>query len=131
MKDCQICEKILGWFREAADVERTLQDLDEKEARVKSWEHYNTHNQSPIDAFVIRLGSFEEALSSPCTDHTALIRHLKQHIIRNWHGDGQQDLITVLWVEWENGIAYRQACGRIKEEAWNVLEPEEFDLVLG
>jgi hypothetical protein len=81
MKDCQICEKILGWFREAADVERTLQDLDEKEARVKSWEHYNTHNQSPIDAFVIRLGSLEEALSSPCRDHTALIRHLKQHIL--------------------------------------------------
>jgi hypothetical protein len=43
----------------------------------------------------------------------------------------RNEYVTVLWVEWEGGVAYRQACGRIEREAWENLELEEIDLVLG
>ena len=43
----------------------------------------------------------------------------------------RQEYVTVLWVEWEGGVAYRQACGRIEREAWERLDLEEIDLVLG
>ncbi len=39
---------------------------------------------------------------------------------------------NVLWVEWEDGIAYRTALGRVMKSAWEALpDLEWFDLVLG
>jgi hypothetical protein len=38
---------------------------------------------------------------------------------------------NVLWIEWENGIAYRKALGRVYKEAWEAQELEEVDIVLG
>ena len=43
----------------------------------------------------------------------------------------REERVTVLWVEWENEVAYRLACGHINKAAWNSLEPEALDLVLG
>jgi hypothetical protein len=37
----------------------------------------------------------------------------------------------VLWIEWENGIAYRKGLGRVLKEAWDRMATEEIDLVLG
>jgi hypothetical protein len=42
-----------------------------------------------------------------------------------------RDRINVLWVKWEQGIAYRVASGFVNEEDWNQLDREEIDLVLG
>jgi len=42
-----------------------------------------------------------------------------------------KDRINVLWVKWEQGIAYRVASGYVCEEDWERLELEEIDLVLG
>lgn len=39
---------------------------------------------------------------------------------------------NVLWVEWEDRIAYRKGIGRIMKSAWEALpDLEWFDLVLG
>jgi hypothetical protein len=43
----------------------------------------------------------------------------------------QNDEVDVLWVKWEQGVAYRLASGQVEEAHWNALEPEEIDLVLG
>jgi hypothetical protein len=43
----------------------------------------------------------------------------------------KKEYVTVLWVKWEGNVAYRQACGRIEREAWEKLDLEEIDLVLG
>lgn len=43
----------------------------------------------------------------------------------------RKEYLTVLWVQWEGAVAYRQACGRIERETWGDLELEEIDLVLG
>lgn len=40
-------------------------------------------------------------------------------------------MIKVLWVKWEDGIAYRHGSGEIDEDAWNALTREEINLVLG
>jgi hypothetical protein len=37
----------------------------------------------------------------------------------------------VLAVVWEDGVAYRQGCGRVIKSAWAGLNPEEIDLILG
>jgi hypothetical protein len=41
------------------------------------------------------------------------------------------EFINVLWVEWEEGIAYRKAYGRVMKSAWEDQELEWIDLVLG
>jgi hypothetical protein len=43
----------------------------------------------------------------------------------------REEYVTVLWVEWQGGVAYRQACGKIGREAWESLDLEEIDLILG
>ena len=42
------------------------------------------------------------------------------------------DCIYVLWIEWEDGVAYRRACGIVTAEAWEQeREKELVDLILG
>ncbi|KAG6362294.1 hypothetical protein INS49_010524 [Diaporthe citri] len=38
---------------------------------------------------------------------------------------------NVLWVKWEDGIAYRRGMGRVKRETWESMKLEDIDLVLG
>lgn len=38
---------------------------------------------------------------------------------------------NVLWVEWENGIAYRKAVGKVSKEMWDNQAPVTIDVVLG
>jgi hypothetical protein len=37
----------------------------------------------------------------------------------------------VLWIEWQNGIAYRRALGRVMKEVWQRQELERIELILG
>jgi hypothetical protein len=41
------------------------------------------------------------------------------------------EFINVLWIEWEEGIAYRKAYGRVMKSAWEAQELEWIDLTLG
>ena len=42
------------------------------------------------------------------------------------------DCIFVLWIEWEDGVAYRRACGVVLAEIWERERKEELvDLILG
>lgn len=48
------------------------------------------------------------------------------------HRIGNFNTHTVLWVEWENGIAYRKACGWVFSAVWEeLLQLEDVSLVLG
>jgi hypothetical protein len=44
---------------------------------------------------------------------------------------GVYEYYNVMWIEWENGIAYRKAVGRVYKEAWESLDLEEVDVLLG
>lgn len=41
------------------------------------------------------------------------------------------EAVNVLWIEWENSIAYRRAAGSVQKKHWEQLELEDLDLVLG
>jgi len=47
----------------------------------------------------------------------------------------EHKMIKILWVTWQEGIAYRCASGEVDEEAWDTMEGEglveKIDLVLG
>jgi hypothetical protein len=43
----------------------------------------------------------------------------------------KEDTYLVLWVEWEDGIAYRLASGHVRVEEWDKLSLETISLVLG
>jgi heterokaryon incompatibility protein (HET) len=45
-------------------------------------------------------------------------------------GDKYQ-FYNVLWIEWENQIAYRKALGRVNKSIWEAQDLETMDLVLG
>ncbi|TGO54780.1 hypothetical protein BCON_0102g00370 [Botryotinia convoluta] len=54
--------------------------------------------------------------------------------VKDWFPDHmtRQDCYHVLWVEWENGIAYRRGNGCVVKEVWEREREEELlDLVLG
>jgi hypothetical protein len=38
---------------------------------------------------------------------------------------------TVLWIEWEDGIAYRKAIGQVLKQEWDAADTEEVDIRLG
>jgi hypothetical protein len=44
---------------------------------------------------------------------------------------GIYEYYNVMWIEWEDGIAYRKAIGRVYKEAWEAQELEEIDVLLG
>lgn len=37
----------------------------------------------------------------------------------------------VMWIKWENGIAYRQGIGRIFKDVWDKTKKETIDVMLG
>ncbi|RGP71732.1 heterokaryon incompatibility [Fusarium longipes] len=43
----------------------------------------------------------------------------------------RKDTYLVLWVEWEDGIAYRLASGQVAVEEWDRLDLQTIDLILG
>ncbi|OAR02459.1 hypothetical protein LLEC1_00946 [Akanthomyces lecanii] len=41
------------------------------------------------------------------------------------------ETVCVLWIEWENGVAFRRACGSVRAGEWAKLSLQDIDLVLG
>jgi hypothetical protein len=39
--------------------------------------------------------------------------------------------VHILWVEWEDGVAYRRGTGRIRLDIWKTLDAREIEIVLG
>jgi hypothetical protein len=42
-----------------------------------------------------------------------------------------KEVVNILWIEWENDIAYRRDAGYVGKQDWEKLEREDIDLVLG
>ena len=54
-----------------------------------------------------------------------------EELQRYGHPLAREERVTVLWVEWESGVAYRLACGYVEKGAWDSLPHAVVDLVLG
>ncbi len=44
---------------------------------------------------------------------------------------GKYKFYFVMWIEWENGIAYRKAIGTVFKNVWESQELEDVDITLG
>lgn len=46
--------------------------------------------------------------------------------------DGElYEFYSVMWVEWDDGIAYRKGVGRVRKQIWDTLELDWCDIRLG
>lgn len=43
---------------------------------------------------------------------------------------GLYEFINVLWIQWENGVAYREALGRVTKDVWRKTATEKIPVVL-
>lgn len=44
---------------------------------------------------------------------------------------GKYEFINAMWIEWDQGIAYRRALGRVEKGIWNEVMKERIDVTLG
>jgi hypothetical protein len=44
---------------------------------------------------------------------------------------GPYEFYNVLWIEWEDGIAYRKGVGRVEKNMWEAQPLERIDVTLG
>jgi hypothetical protein len=65
-------------------------------------------------------------LHAACVPNCFKHRHLCK-LGLNW----RYKFYNVLWVEWEDGVAYRKGIGKIWAHCWEDLGPQQIDVVLG
>lgn len=77
----------------------------------------------------IELGAQVEvvAINRMRTIGNTFIEEEKRRGLPQWTRDGY----TVLWVEWIEGVAYRNGVGSIEKSRWEKLDLEEVELVMG
>ncbi|KAH8667679.1 heterokaryon incompatibility protein-domain-containing protein [Ilyonectria robusta] len=62
---------------------------------------------------------------------------LEHQVLDEWDHEerpGQNEIYEyyhVFWIEWEDGIAYRKAMGRVEKNLWEAQARENIDLILG
>lgn len=91
-----------------------------------------THPRQKIDLIEVAEGEVQED-AWPKTSKF----HGYDYHIPEWHCEDRPRATTnykfyfVLWVEWENGTAYRKALGRVEKEAWLRVAREYVEIRLG
>lgn len=98
---------------------RELHTLDPaKEATNVAHEELPSENQVEIEIIVI-------SLTRSC------FKYWNEDASRFDRTYSHSGSYNVLWIEWQDGIAYRKAAGAACKRCWDKLEPEDVDLVLG
>ncbi|KAL1798190.1 hypothetical protein ACET3X_002227 [Alternaria dauci] len=107
-----------------------------------------TSNQDPHEDYLERRMAFRDrkimAIVADTADENVpkieiVAVSMTRFYIKTWNPDTMRsekpfhvdEVVNVLWVEWENDIAYRRAAGYVGKEDWEQLEREDVDLVLG
>ncbi|KAH6851509.1 heterokaryon incompatibility protein-domain-containing protein [Alternaria rosae] len=88
----------------------------------------DSSSANPLELVAISKGT-SQYLFSPERDWELELERWSKHYTGKIQAT---DCIYVLWVEWEDGVAYRRACGVVTAEAWErEREKELVDLILG
>lgn len=88
------------------------------------------HNTNQLVPFLLASGDSIKAGPGQSIDLVAIYRSA----VHEKYYDGPRvisERYRVLWVEWENGIAYRLGVGWVERAAWEAVKQTEVDLVLG
>ena len=74
-----------------------------------------------------------------------MYENIKEHVLADifdewalplweeWGDTGRRlyEFYNVMYIEWEDGVAYRVAVGRVEKAKWESISKEEIDVVLG
>ncbi|KUJ11163.1 HET-domain-containing protein [Mollisia scopiformis] len=113
-------------------------DLLDKEMRWSGIIQLHNTNQLPLENEDI-----STKLALPCDlvviSEGFVLEGSRLYSIPGWEFDERPkgphgtkyEFFNVLWVEWEDDIAYRKGCGRVMKSAWDAQDPEWIDLTLG
>ncbi|KAJ3579492.1 hypothetical protein NPX13_g1073 [Xylaria arbuscula] len=84
-----------------------------------------TRSREVCECIVISEGF---AWRDTCDEETILEEWNQVNVIKSLP---KYEFYNILWIEWERGIAYRKAVGRVWREAWKQLETLNIDVILG
>lgn len=77
------------------------------------------------------LSHFLEAEADGSAAKIELVAICLRSMVQGRKQRASPDRYGILWVEWENGVAYRKASGWVDKEKWEEHELEDIHLVLG
>jgi hypothetical protein len=128
-----------AWFHCARDVEkwRPGASLRDKDGR---WVGYmNFHDKDALDALPkFNVASFEGhslelvAISRGYALHRVFCSGLDElDLAEHPKVSDQYEYYNVLWIKWENGLAYRHGLGRVLKSIWESQALETVKVVLG
>lgn len=88
------------------------------------------HSLDQLAPFLVSSGKYIKTGPGEPVELVAIYRSLVHESIYNGPSV-TQERYRVLWVEWENGIAYRLGVGWVERAAWETASRTEVELVLG
>jgi hypothetical protein len=91
--------------------------------------HADSKNDSSSSSGTISQGKLVELIA--INQSVVYKKTFNNELQRYDHPFTREERMTVLWVEWKDGVAYRRAVGSVEKAAWDGLELESVDLVLG
>ncbi|KAI7786147.1 heterokaryon incompatibility protein [Diaporthe eres] len=57
---------------------------------------------------------------------------MKEYMVEEWPKDGvSYEYYNVMWITYREGIAFREALGRVHKGMWTSLNPQTIEIVLG
>ncbi|KAJ3481886.1 hypothetical protein NLG97_g7711 [Lecanicillium saksenae] len=122
-------EKVHAWAFQGIDKIRNMVPFCDAAGSHSG--HLSLHNRE----------SFEQFPDAPPERKIELVALHKVDVYSNTFDEEKQKyggpivkekgMMCVLWVEWENGVAFRRAAGYVYAGLWPMLNPKEIDLVLG
>jgi hypothetical protein len=84
------------------------------------------YNGVALELAEIATGSYSNDFSGPLDYRLHEMRHKDRPKVGDWY-----EFYWVMWIEWENGIAYRRGLARVYKATWEMQPREEVDLILG
>jgi hypothetical protein len=129
-----LCDRRIrrGLWDDRLDMELWANDLGLREGKSRIGRMW-LHNAEQFEEETEAATGDDERVA--LIDVVAISRSSFSGQIKGEDRDGEpfplKNRINVLWVKWEQGIAYRVASGFVNEEDWKYLDVEEIDLVLG
>lgn len=92
------------------------------------------HNTDQLVPFLLASGDSIKTGPGQSIELVAIYRSLvhEKYYYNDYNNHATiSERYRVLWVEWENGIAYRLGVGWVERAAWETVNRTEVDLILG
>ncbi|KAI1427162.1 heterokaryon incompatibility protein-domain-containing protein [Xylaria sp. FL1777] len=124
------CKTKRGWFTAGRidSIDSRLRHLEGMRMILSSDKFNICGTIEPHASIDTLLGATTDGLLT--IELTAICAQIQRN--RYTHGNDElHEVYGVLWIEWVDGVAYRQGSGAVYKEAWEAHDLEDVDLILG